>query len=173
MENIFLQEGPPKNAEALRRKRADQPLLKRSPAGRLPAGSWPCRNGGETKLKIVVRGIVMAFMFSTAALAQEDTESASFLLPYCKIPPAQAGNKALLAGRCVGLVQGIAAALALVKEANSDKLTPLCVDKPKGATTDQAIKVVITYGDAHPDQMHAPFTVIAALALTEAWPCRK
>jgi hypothetical protein len=115
----------------------------------------------------------MAFMFTTAATAQEDTESAGFLLPYCKLAPAQAGSKAFLAGRCAGLVQGIADTLALVKEANSDKLTPLCVNRPKGANTDQAVKVVTRYGDAHPDQMHAPFTVVAALALTEAWPCRK
>jgi hypothetical protein len=122
-------------------------------------------------------------MIATAAVAQEDTESANFMLPYCKLTPAQtggaqaAGNKAgspaFLAGRCAGLVQGIADTLALVKEANSDKLTPLCVDRPKGANTDQAVKVVVKYGDTHPDQIHAPFTVVAALALTEAWPCRK
>jgi hypothetical protein len=73
----------------------------------------------------------------------------------------------------VGLVQGIADALALVKEANSDKLTPLCVDRPKGASIDQAVTLVVNYGDAHPEQTHAPFTIVATLALTEAWPCRK
>jgi hypothetical protein len=117
----------------------------------------------------------MALMIATAAVAQEDTESASFMLPYCKLAPAQAAGKAFLAGRCAGLVQGIADTLALVKEANSasDKLMPLCVDRPKGANTDQAIKLVVKYGDAHPEQIHAPFTVVATLALIEAWPCRK
>jgi hypothetical protein len=128
----------------------------------------------ETTLKVVVWSFVTAFMFTAAAVAQEDTASANFLLPYCKLAPAaQAGNKAFLAGRCTGLVQGIADTLGLVKEANSDKLTPLCVDRPKGTSIDQAIKVVIGYGEAHPEQMHAPLTVVAALALTEAWPCRK
>lgn len=124
-------------------------------------------------MKLVVRGIFIAFMFTTAAVAQEDTESANVLLPYCKLAPAQAGNKAFLVGRCAGVVQGIADTLALMKEANSDKLTPLCVDRPKEANTDQAVKIVIRYGDTHPEQTHAPFTVIAALALTEAWPCGK
>jgi hypothetical protein len=142
----------------------------------------------ESKLKIRICGIWTALMIATAAVAQEDTESANFMLPYCKLTPAQAtanqatgnqtggnkaGSSAFLAGRCAGLVQGIADTLALMKEANSDKLTPLCVDRPKGANTDQAVKVVVKYGDAHPDQIHAPFSVVAALALTEAWPCRK
>jgi hypothetical protein len=124
-------------------------------------------------LKVVVWGIFAAFMFTAAGMAQEDTESAGYLLPYCKLAPAQAGNKAYLVGRCMGLVQGISDTLGLVKEANSDKLTPLCVDRPKGVNTDLAVKIVASYGDAHPEQIHAPFTVLAALALTEAWPCKK
>jgi hypothetical protein len=137
----------------------------------------------ESKLKIKVCGIWTALLIATAAVAQEDTESAHFMLPYCKLTATQtassqagggkAGSPVFLAGRCAGLVQGIADTLTLVKEANSDKLTPLCVDRPKGATIDQAVKVVVNYGDVHPDQIHAPFTVLAALALTEAWPCRK
>jgi Rap1a immunity proteins len=124
-------------------------------------------------LKVIFRGILMASMITTAALAEEESESASFLLPYCKVAPAQAANKAFLVGRCVGLVQGIADALGLMKDASGEKLNPLCVDRPKGTSTDQAVKVVVKYGDAHPEQSHAPFTVIAALALTEAWPCKK
>jgi hypothetical protein len=124
-------------------------------------------------LKVVVWGIVMAIMFTAAGMAQEDTESASYLLPYCKLAPAQAGNKAYHVGRCIGIVQGISDTLGLVKEANSDKLTPLCVDRPKGVNTDLAVKIVVRYGDAHPEQTHAPFTVVAALALTEAWPCKQ
>jgi hypothetical protein len=143
---------------------------------RSPSSGSLTEAGKEITLKVVVWGIFMAFLFTTAAAAQEDTESAGFLLPYCKLAPqvgSQAGNKAFLIGRCAGLVQGIADTLALVKGTNSDKLTPLCVDRPKGANTDQAVMVVTRYGDAHPDQMHAPFAVIAALALTEAWPCSK
>ncbi len=132
-------------------------------------------------MKITVCGVLTAVMVTavlvtTAAVAQEENESANFLLPYCKLTPAQAGNKAFLVGRCIGLVQGIADTLRLVKEANSggDKLNnPLCVDRPRDANTDQAVKVVVTYGDSHPDQTRAPFTVVAALALTDAWPCRK
>jgi hypothetical protein len=124
-------------------------------------------------LKVIIRGILMASMLATAALAEEETESASFMLPYCKLGPAPAANKAFIAGRCVGLVQGIADALGLMKDASGEKLNPLCVDRLKGAGIDQAVKAVVMYGEAHPEQSRAPFTVIAALALTEAWPCRK
>jgi hypothetical protein len=125
-----------------------------------------------SKLKIVVRGMLTAMTITSAAVAQQDTDSASILLPYCKLPPAQTGNNAFLTGRCIGLVQGIADTLALVKQANSGaRLTPLCINRPKGANTDQAVKVVVKYGDAHPEQTHAPFSVVATLALTEAWAC--
>jgi len=124
-------------------------------------------------LKIVIQVILIAGMITTAAIAEEEAQSASFMLPYCKLTPAQAAGKAFLAGRCVGLVQGIADALGLMKDASGEKLNPLCVDKPKGTSTDQAVQIVVKYGDAHPEQSHAPFTVVAALALTDAWPCRK
>jgi Rap1a immunity proteins len=124
-------------------------------------------------LKVIVGGILSAMMIATATVAEEEGESASFLLPYCKIAPAQAANKAFLVGRCVGLVQGIADALGLMKDASGDKLNPLCMDRPKGTSTDQAVNVVVRYGEAHPDQSHAPLTVVTALALTDAWPCRK
>jgi Rap1a immunity proteins len=138
-------------------------------SGRSVAG----RNGETTKLKFMVRGIMAAMMITTAAVAEEEVENAGFLLPYCKVAPAQAASKAFLVGRCVGLVQGIADALGLLKDASGERLNPLCVERPKGTSTDQAVKVVVKYGDAHPEQSHAPFTVVAALALTEAWPCKK
>ncbi|MBO0752563.1 MAG: hypothetical protein J2P53_10645 [Bradyrhizobiaceae bacterium] len=108
------------------------------------------------------------------AHAQQDSESAGVLLPYCKLSAGQAGNKAFLVGRCIGLVQGIAETLVLAKQANRDaKVTALCVDRPSGANTDQAVKVVVKYADAHPEQTRVPFTVVATLALTEAWSCRR
>jgi hypothetical protein len=131
------------------------------------------RNGETTLLKVMVWGILTAMMITTAAVAEEDGESAGFMLPYCKIAPAQAANKAFLVGRCSGMVQGIADALGLMKDASGERLNPLCAEKPKGTTTDQAVKAVVRYGDAHPEQAHAPFTVITVLALTEAWPCKK
>jgi|SRR5579871_4418781 len=142
-------------------KKVDRLLLSGSP-----------EPGKEMTLKVVVWGIFMACVFTTAATTQEDTDSAGFLMPYCKLAPAQAGNNAFLAGRCAGLIQGIADTLAMMKEADGDKPAPLCMDRPKGLNADAAVKVVTRYGDAHPDQLRAPFMVIAALALTEAWPCR-
>jgi hypothetical protein len=124
-------------------------------------------------LKVIVGGILSAMMVAAVAVAEEEGDSASILLPYCKIAPAQAANKAFLVGRCIGMVQGIADALSLMTDASGDKLNPLCLDRPKGTSADQAVKVVVKYGEAHPDQSHAPLTVIAALALTDAWPCKK
>lgn len=108
-----------------------------------------------------------------AGAAEEDT-SANALLPYCKIASGQAGAKAYLVGRCVGTVQGVADTLSLVKQADAqNNIVQLCVDRPKSADTGQAVEAVVKYGDAHPDQTRAPLTVVTALALTEAWACKK
>jgi isopentenyl diphosphate isomerase/L-lactate dehydrogenase-like FMN-dependent dehydrogenase len=113
-------------------------------------------------------------MAVTTAGATDDDDSASSFLPYCKLAAGQAGNKAYLAGRCVGLVKGVADALALVKQVDVDRsVTQLCVDRPRNAGASQAVEVVVKYGEAHPEQMRAPFTVVAALALTEAWACAR
>ena len=125
---------------------------------------------GMTALGITVLGALTAPVAVTAA----EEDSATALLPYCRLPSGQAGNKAYLVGRCVGLVQGVAETLALVKQADADNtVTQLCVDRPRNVGTGQAVELVVKYGDAHPEQTRAPFTVFAALALTEAWSCGK
>ena len=141
------------------------------------------KSGIVVVAKIVLAGIVLggvvlgglaAPMTVTTARAAEDDDSARTLLPYCKLAAAQAGNKAYVAGRCVGLVQGVAEALVLMKQADADNtITRLCVDRPKRAGAAQAVEAVVRYGEAHPEQMRAPFTVVVALALTEAWTCAR
>ena len=116
---------------------------------------------------------ILTAMVAAASAAEEDS-SANALLPYCRLASSQPGNQAYLAGRCVGLVQGVADTLSLMKQADAqNNIVQLCIDRPKSAGTGQAVEAVVKYGDAHPDQTRAPLTVFAALALTEAWACRK
>jgi hypothetical protein len=121
----------------------------------------------------MICAVSTVLMITTATVAEE-SEIASFLLPYCKSAPGQTGNKAVLYGRCMGSVQGTMDTLSLVKAVAGEKLDPsLCVSIPRSATIDQAVNVVVKYGDAHPEQTHVRFTILAVLALTDAWSCKK
>lgn len=127
----------------------------------------------RTVLATVLAIPTAAALVAGAGAAEEDN-SASLLLPYCKLAAGQPGNKAFLAGRCVGLVQGVADTLALMKQADANNnIVQLCIERPRTAGTGQAVEAVVKYGDSHPDRTRAPLTVVAALALTEAWACHK
>jgi Rap1a immunity proteins len=43
---------------------------------------------------------------------------------------------------------------------------------PKGVTSGQALRVVVTYIDAIPARMHENFKYLAVEALRAAWPCK-
>jgi hypothetical protein len=123
----------------------------------------------------VTCGVLIA-LTATAVARSDDLENADFLLPFCRLAPDRPGSTemaAVLYGQCIGLVQGAAGMLALINAIQGSKLDPrLCLNVPKGASIEQAIEVVVKYGEAHPEQMHAPFLTLATLALTDAWRCR-
>jgi hypothetical protein len=126
-----------------------------------------------------MRGVACAVLIALTAAAAargDDLENADFLLPFCRPAPDQPGRTemaAVLYGQCIGFVQGVAGTLALIKAIQGNKLDPkLCLDAPKGASIEQAIEVVVKYGEMHPEHMHGPFLTLATLALTDAWRCR-
>ena len=45
--------------------------------------------------------------------------------------------------------------------------------RPATATYGQAVRVVISYIEAHPQDMHEDYTGLAMVALLEAWPCAR
>ena len=44
---------------------------------------------------------------------------------------------------------------------------------PERYSMGQAVRIVVTYMEKHPDQMHEQFAYLALLALRDAWPCKK
>jgi Rap1a immunity proteins len=53
-------------------------------------------------------------------------------------------------------------------------LDPLmCAAVPDQVTIQEALKVVVRYGETHPKETPLPFTVLVLDALHDAWPCRK
>jgi hypothetical protein len=98
----------------------------------------------------------------TAAQAAEDTRSANYMLPYCRlmlgsggIPPNNISHVAFCNGMVVGL---------------SYAAEGLCA--PDGVTHGQLMRVVVQYIDQRPQRMHESFLMLAHEALRAAWPCR-
>jgi len=120
----------------------------------------------------MVRTIAICFALLASGIAptgaQDNTDSANFMLPYCKSFLAQDlsrsdREKNFYAGLCAG---SITAFTFVGRSLNKG----FCF--PEGATNGQMVRVVVAYIEARPARMHEDFRVLALEALREAWPCR-
>jgi hypothetical protein len=117
--------------------------------------------GGTTMTK---SGLLLAAALAltvTAGAAEEDRDSANFMLPACRGFLNHSGANILFQGRCAGVIEG------MVYLGKSQ-----CVDVPGEATVTQAVSVVVAYIDARPARMHESFNKLAIEALRAAWPCK-
>ncbi len=116
----------------------------------------------------------------TAAKAAENTHSANYILPYCKLTADRVvdnPSNSYLAGRCAGLVEGVINMSGLLRAMHTlgdiPNLDPLlCAAVPEEVTIEQALTVVVRYGETHPREGPLPFTVLVLDALHDAWPCK-
>ena len=122
-------------------------------------------------MQAVVLGIAMGLTAGTLALAQEDKDSANYMLPYCRA----AVNKeevtrptdAVVRGVCVGIIEAID--FMMSEYPPQDKEYSSC--PPSGVNLDQTVRAVITYIEARPQRMHENFKTLAIEAIHDAWPC--
>jgi hypothetical protein len=125
--------------------------------------------------------VTMSLAIATAnAAAEEDTHSARFMLPYCKLSSRQTmatARNGLIYGQCFGTISGIVMMTELLRQARlagKAEFDPaLCVELPGDTTILQLIDRVVKYGEAHPDQARERFEAVAFNALRDAWPCPK
>jgi hypothetical protein len=132
------------------------------------------------EMRVTVYCALLVLTITTANAAEEDTKSAKYLLPYCKLTTEQAGSSvrsALNAGQCMGIVEGISQMFQLLNEAEAAgrvQLDPLlCTSIPAGITARQLVDVVVKYGETFPELTPRPFTVLAMSAMRVAWPCKR
>ena len=84
-------------------------------------------------MRVTICSVLLALTITTANAAEEDTTSAGYLLPYCKLTKEQAGSSArstLNVGQCMGIVEGISQMFQLLNEAQAAgtvQLDPLYV----------------------------------------------
>ena len=90
-------------------------------------------------------------------------DPANLILPGCKVfLSATTPMEHLSAGRCMGMVEGIAFM----------GFTEHLFCTPKEVTSGQALTVVIRYIEARPERMHEDFQKLALEALRTTWPCK-
>jgi hypothetical protein len=110
---------------------------------------------------------VLALLASAIAPtgAQENYDSANFMLPQCKrfLALAGTGKASFAEGVCAGSIT----AFAFVGRSLNNRF---CF--PEGVTNRQMVQVVVTYIEARPARMHEDWRDLALEALREAWPCR-
>ena len=131
-------------------------------------------------MRSMVFGVLTALTI-TMANAAENTHSANFMLPFCKLTPNQvldSPSNSYLVGRCAGLVEGVINMSGLLKAMQTvgdiPHLDPLlCAAVPDQVTIEQALKVVVSYAETHPREGPLPFTVLVLDALHDAWPCKQ
>ena len=126
----------------------------------------------EKTMSLPTRYTVAAavFLSASAASAVEDATlkadlPAVSMLPACKAFIADDSPRDIYvlfeAGRCIGLIQGLAYAPQLVG-----------VCPPAEVTYAQRARVAVTYIEARPERMHEDFRVLAVEAMKIAWPCK-
>jgi len=129
-------------------------------------------------MRAIVCGALLVLGIA-AANAAENTHSADYMLPYCKLTSnrvAESSHDSYLHGRCAGLVEGVIHMASLLKAMQTvgdiPHLDPLlCAAVPDQVAIEQAIKIVVNYGETHPREGPLPFTVLVLDALHDAWPC--
>ena len=92
--------------------------------------------------------------------AQEDLDSANYVIKGCREFIALSRSDYLKQGLCIGAVK------AIVKN-----YPGLC--RPEQLPTEQAVRAVIAYIDSRPARLQENFYSLAVEAIRSAWPCRR
>ena len=109
--------------------------------------------------------LIMAMIFkSEITLADIDRSSADYLMSGCRAflqpsSPSPVFTVMLLTAECNGVIEGLIYAR-----------TTVCL--PEGATSAQAIRVVVEYIDDRPARLHENFKALALEALQAVFPCK-
>jgi hypothetical protein len=110
------------------------------------------------KLSLAAFGLLI---LTSASQAQEDTQSANWILPGCRSLLDPNNNTGMYKqGHCSGIIRGI---VFMSQSA--------CV--PNGVNGNQLAAVVVRYADQQPQRWHEVFAKLIDEALTKTWPCRR
>lgn len=99
-------------------------------------------------------------------------DKASELMTKCRnityLDPGAKGNPVDYS-LCIGYITGVVDG-GTVGSGYKAKTFPVCT--PEGATREQLVRVVLKYGDDHPERLHLPAVAFVIEALANAFKCR-
>ena len=125
--------------------------------------------------------IALALTITAAAAAEENTQSANYIMPDCRALIDRRPDNRADQAYCLGFVWGIAQMGRNVRFIMRHEPSLLdmaamrdlvCLDIPSAVVAIQTVKVVVAYIEARPARMHESFNALALEALRTAWPCR-
>jgi hypothetical protein len=126
-------------------------------------------------LILFIAALVAFIVWTTVATnpvwKAEEMSTASFLLRFCKLKPAEAftnPNAAYFHGRCIGVLENLKLTMEMLPQQNP----ALCTKIPAGTTLSQMRDVIMKYADEYPDQSNNDLGRFAYTALHQAWPCK-
>src|SRR5713101_1515252 len=113
--------------------------------------------------------VLLMSLWSCVGNAQKDMDSGNFILRFCKelaanVPVGRLTNPQM-SGVCMGEIVGISVVGHLITGESK-----FC--RPKQATRNQALLVVVHFMESHPNMLHYDFESLILLALQDAWPCK-
>jgi Rap1a immunity proteins len=135
-------------------------------------------------MKAIICSALMALL-ATTALAQQNKDSANYLLPACRafVEPKELANvDPMDMALCLGTVLGLAhvakysvvssAAFSGPGKSRAMKEHWRCVDIPSDASQAELMHAVVGYIEARPKRLHESFRTLALEGLFDAWPCK-
>jgi len=122
-------------------------------------------------MRTLVLGIAMGLVVGTSALAQEDKDSANYMLRYCR---AAVNNEALtrpadaaIEGMCVGIIDAIGFMMSEFPPQEKEKSS--C--PPSKVKLEQVVRAVVRYIEARPERMQENFKILVIEAFHDVCPC--
>jgi len=127
----------------------------------------------------IAAAIVWALALTGTAHAQRTTSSpdwplfASKLIPHCRIELADmdanrhSTGDAFQQGLCEGVV------VTTIYHLFSPPHVTAVICPPANVVNNQALRVLVRYADAHPQELNDDVRTLAIRAFKQAWPCAK
>jgi hypothetical protein len=115
-----------------------------------------------------MRTILVAVVWLTLGAFQttaQDLTSGNGHYVACKsFADKSGGGDAFMRGVCAGTINAL-------KNSGPFYPEPSRFCPPQASTVNQAAKVVVSYMDKHPEELHQSFLILAHQAMREVWPC--
>jgi len=126
----------------------------------------------DRKLRALLLAATVCFTASSSLAANQGT--GNDLLNHCQeaervLDNPRADGDMLKVGLCIGFVEGVKNSLLILGSRDG---TPPVSCTPPTLTNGQAIRVVLKYLRANPEQLHESKFILTWLAFVTAYPCK-